>query len=172
MPTIHVSSLARLHDTVRQTGARHVITLINASTPVERPPSISAERHLYIGVSDIASPIDGHIMPGHTHVETLLDFVKAWDQLHPMVIHCWAGISRSTAAAYITHCALYPDQNEAVLARRLRKASPSATPNPALIAAADDLLKRRGRMIAAIQSIGRGADAFEGTPFHFPAHDD
>jgi predicted protein tyrosine phosphatase len=41
-----------------------------------------------------------------------------------------------------------------------------------LIAAADDLLKRRGRMIAAIQSIGRGADAFEGTPFHFPAHDD
>ena len=172
MPTIHVSSLARLHDTVRQTGARHMITLINAATPVERPPGISAERHLYIGVSDIASPLDGHIMPGHAHVETLLAFVHEWDQLHPMVIHCWAGISRSTAAAYITHCALYPDMDETALARRLRKASPSATPNPALIASADDILKRRGRMIHAIQSIGRGADAFEGTPFHFPAHDD
>mgnify|MGYP003350054400 CR=1 FL=1 len=103
MPTLHVSSLSRLHETVRQTGARRMITLINATTPVERPAHITAENHLYIGVSDIAAPLDGHIMPGHQHVKPLLDFVRSWDQLHPMVIHCWAGISRSTAAAYITH---------------------------------------------------------------------
>ena len=166
MPSLHVSSLARLHETVRLTGARHVVTLINAATPVERPLTISSENHLYIGVSDIAAPLDGHIMPGRAHVETLLAFVRAWDQLHPMVIHCWAGISRSTAAAYITRCALDPKADEGVLARRLRKLSPSATPNPALIAAADDLLNRRGRMISAIAAIGRGEDAFEGVPFH------
>ena len=171
MPSLHVSSLSRLHDTVRKTGARSLVTLINATTPVERPAAIRAENHLYIGVSDIAAPLDGHIMPGRSHVETLLDFVRAWDQLHPMVIHCWAGISRSTAAAYITRCALDPQADEVVLARRLRRLSPSATPNPALIAAADALLNRRGRMIAAIAAIGRGADAFEGTPFHFPAQD-
>jgi predicted protein tyrosine phosphatase len=34
-----------------------------------------------------------------------------------------------------------------------------------LIAVADALLERDGRMIEAIHSIGRGADAFEGTPF-------
>ncbi len=172
MPRLHVSSLSRLHDTVQRTGARHLVTLINAATPVERPATIDAARHLYIGVSDIAAPLDGHIMPGHAHVEALLAFVRDWDQVHPMVIHCWAGISRSTAAAYITQCALHPDLDEIGLARRLRQASPSATPNPALIAAADDLLKRRGRMINAIHSIGRGVEAFEGTPFHFPAQDD
>jgi len=57
------------------------------------------------------------------------------------------------------------------IARRLRHASASATPNPALVAAADQILKRQGRMVTAIQSIGRGADAFEGTPFHLPLSD-
>jgi predicted protein tyrosine phosphatase len=47
----------------------------------------------------------------------------------------------------------------------LRHAAPSATPNLKLVATADAILGRKGRMIAAIESIGRGADAFEGTPF-------
>ena len=82
-----------------------------------------------------------------------------------MVIHCWAGISRSTASAYIAASVLNPELDEVHLATRLRAASPSATPNPRLIALADTILDRKGRMMAAIADIGRGADAFEGTPF-------
>ena len=55
--------------------------------------------------------------------------------------------------------------DEAELAARLRKASPSATPNARLVAIADAMLGRDGRMREAIAGIGRGADAFEGTPF-------
>lgn len=33
------------------------------------------------------------------------------------------------------------------------------------MAIADRMLDRDGRMVAAIARIGRGADAFEGTPF-------
>jgi predicted protein tyrosine phosphatase len=165
MPSIHVSSLSRLYETVAATGASHVVTLINAKTPVERPPSIAAERHLFIGVSDILEPMDGHIIPGEEHVMRLNNFVDAWDRSHPLVIHCWAGISRSTAAAVITACRLRPHQDEHTIALRLRHAAPSATPNLKLVATADAILGRNGRMIAAIESIGRGADAFEGTPF-------
>ncbi len=82
-----------------------------------------------------------------------------------MVIHCWAGISRSTAAAFISVCALRPERNEATVAKALREASPSATPNARLVAVADAMLGRKGRMIEAIAAIGRGADAYEGTPF-------
>ena len=171
MPEIHVSSLARLHETVTRTRARHVVTLINAATVVDRPAGITPDRHLFIGVSDITTPLEGHIMPSEAHVQSLLDFVQQWDRMYPIVIHCWAGISRSTAAAFITACALFPHQEEMRIARRLRHASASATPNPALVAAADQILKRQGRMVTAIQSIGRGADAFEGTPFHFPLSD-
>lgn len=168
MPAIHVTPLSRLHETVERCGAQHVLTLINADTVVPRPAGIRPERHLFIGVSDIVDPLDGHILPADAHVEQLLAFGRAWDQATPLVIHCWAGISRSTAAAYITLCALRPQRDEVETARLLREAAPSATPNARLVGVADDILGRGGRMVDAIAGIGRGADAYEGTPFFLP----
>jgi predicted protein tyrosine phosphatase len=165
MPTLHVTPLSKLHETVAASGASHVVTLINMATPVTRPPSIAQDRHLFIGVSDIVVPQDGQIVPGADHVERLLAFGREWHREKPMVIHCWAGISRSTAAAFITICALKPQREEAHVARLLREASPSATPNARLVAIADDMLGRGGRMVDAIAAIGRGADAYEGAPF-------
>ena len=165
MPTLHVCSLARLHDTVAATGASHILTLINAATVVERPDSVPADRHLFIGVSDILEPLDGHIVPATEHVEQLIAFVRAWPREKPLVIHCYAGISRSTAAAFIAACVLWPEREEAEIARALRRSSPIATPNRRLVALADEHLGRAGRMVAAIEGIGRGADAFEGEPF-------
>ncbi|HEY8382918.1 MAG TPA: tyrosine phosphatase family protein [Microvirga sp.] len=165
MPTLHVCPLARLHDTVMEHRASHVVTLINVGSPVERPASIAPERHLFIGMSDIVEPLDGHVLPGREHVEQLLPFVRAWGREAPLVFHCWAGISRSTAAAYITACALAPERDESELAGMLRAASPSATPNLRLVAVADDILGRQGRMVEAIRAIGRGAEAFSGEPF-------
>jgi predicted protein tyrosine phosphatase len=165
MPFLKVTSLSRLHDTARLVDASHVVTLINASTAVERPRGIAPENHLFIGMSDITTEQEGHILPGHAHVERLMEFVRGWDRARPLLIHCWAGISRSTAAAYITACTLNPERDEDEIASALRAASPSATPNPRLVAVADNILGRQGRMEAAIAAIGRGADAFEGTPF-------
>jgi predicted protein tyrosine phosphatase len=165
MPYLKVSSLSKLSDTVEAVRASHVMTLINVGTAVARPDSIAPEKHLFIGMSDIVAAQDGHVLPGEEHVRRLLAFGREWDRANPMVIHCWAGISRSTAAAFITVCALSPARDEADIASRLRAASPSATPNAKLVAIADNILGRQGRMVSAIAAIGRGADAFEGTPF-------
>ncbi|MGO4704656.1 tyrosine phosphatase family protein [Microvirga sp. 2MCAF38] len=165
MSTLHVCPLSRLHETVLETRASHVVTLMNDGAVVERPISIQAERHLNIRISDIVEPLEGHILPGAEHIETLLSFVKAWDRESPLVFHCWAGISRSTAAAFITACALTPEHDEADIAAALRQASAIATPNRRLVSLADDVLSRQGRMVDAIERIGRGAEAFEGVPF-------
>ena len=165
MPTLHVCSLARLHETVIATGASHVVTLINRDTVVECPASVHPERHLFIGVSDIVEPLEGHILPAVEHVETLLSFVQAWEREKPLLFHCFAGISRSTAGAYIAACTLAPERPETEIARALRQASPTATPNARMVALADDLLGRGGRMVDAVRAIGRGATAFEGEPF-------
>jgi predicted protein tyrosine phosphatase len=165
MPTLHVSSLSKLHETVASVRASHLVTLINLNTVVERPPGIDESRHLFLGVSDIVAPMDGHIVPAEEHVARFLAFMRSWDRRAPVVIHCWAGISRSTAAAYIAACALGPARDEDEIAQALRAASPSATPNARLVAIADEVLGRNGRMIAAIERIGRGADAFECVPF-------
>lgn len=165
MPTLHVCPLSCLHRTVADTRASHMVTLMGVGASVERPATIAADRHLFIRISDIVEPMDGHVLPGEEHIGQLLAFVRTWDREAPLVFHCWAGISRSTAAAYISACALAPDRSEAAIALALRQASPSATPNARLVALADDVLGRRGRMVDAIRAIGRGAEAMEGTPF-------
>lgn len=168
MPTLHVSPLSRLNETVTSVRARSLVTLINVGTSVTRPVGITPERHLFLGMSDINQALEGHVLAGQEHMARLLTFVRDWDRAEPMVIHCWAGISRSTAAAYIAACALGPQRDEDEVADALRAAAPSATPNARLVALADAALGRRGRMTRAIERIGRGSDAFEGTPFAMP----
>ena len=107
----------------------------------------------------------GETLPDHSHLDGLLAFVSSWDRAEPMLIHCFAGVSRSTAAAFISACALSPQRDEFAIARALRAASPTATPNPRLVALADAKLGRRGRMNGAIAEIGRGEECFVGTPF-------
>jgi predicted protein tyrosine phosphatase len=167
VPTLHVTPLSKLQATVANSGASHLVTLMNVGA-VERPPSIAAGNHLVIGLSDISQPLDGHVLAAEEHVARLVAFLRAWDRRAPLVIHCWAGISRSTAGAYVAACALAPKRDEQQIADALRAAAPSATPNARLVALADAMLGREGRMIRAIARIGRGADAFEGTPFVMP----
>jgi predicted protein tyrosine phosphatase len=165
MPRLHVCSLALVGETVAQTGARSLLTLLSPGTAVERPMAIAPKQHLYLALSDIVEPMPGQVLADATHLEDLLGFVRGWDRAEPMVIHCFAGVSRSTAAAYIAACALRPGGDEFAIAKALRLASPTATPNPRLVALADDALGRRGRMREAIAAIGRGEACFEGTPF-------
>ncbi len=160
-----VCPLSQLEKTVSRVGARHLISLMSAGAAVDLPTQISPQNYLSLSFNDIAAPRAGLIAPQAEHMRALLAYVRRWGGSAPLVIHCWAGISRSTAAAYIAACALSERGREAELAHLLRASSPSATPNGRMIALADELLERDGEMIDAIKTIGRGADAFEGAPF-------
>ena len=162
---IHICSLSRLHHTVETAGARHLVTLLKDTDLVQRPECVIADNHLILGMDDIAVPIDGYVAPADEHVNRLIAFVRGWDRAAPLVVHCYAGISRSTAGAYVAACALNPRRDELQIAQALRLASPTATPNPRIVSLADRMLRRDGRMVAAIESIGQGATAYEGTPF-------
>ncbi len=82
-----------------------------------------------------------------------------------MVVHCYAGISRSTAAAYTAACVLNPERSELEIAQAIRGASRTAQPNAAIVSIADRLLKRDGRMVRAVEAIGPAQFAEEGVPF-------
>ncbi len=163
---IHVCSLARLEDTVATSMARRVVSLVNAGTPMRLPASIRHDDHLFLAMNDIIEATPGMTPPGEAHLATYLEWLESWDRAHPMVVHCYAGISRSTAAAFVGVCALAPRRDEEELALLLRRRAPSATPNRRIVEIADAMLGRNGRMTRAIAAIGRGEDAFEGTPFH------
>jgi len=162
---IHVCSLARLHATVEETGARRVITLMRDVEMVRRPPTIEHADHLLLRLDDISEPLDGYTVPGEEHVADLLAFVRAWDRAAPLVIHCYAGVSRSTAGAFVSACALNPRRPEVEIAKDIRRLSPTATPNIRIVTLADRILGRDGRMVTAIEGIGRGIECYEGNPF-------
>lgn len=169
--SIHVCSLSLLDATVKATGAARIVTLLNVGTPLVRPLGVAEDDHLYIGVNDITEIGDpglGHVLPGEDHLDVLLRFVRSWDRRAPLVIHCYAGVSRSTAAAYTAALALDPGLDEEAAAQLLRERSPTATPNARIIEIADRKLGRGGRMVEAIRRIGRGSDCAVGVPFHLP----
>lgn len=165
MPAIHVCAWRRLDETVASTGAAGVVTLIKNIGQVQRPPGIAPERHLRLDFADISEPREGEVMPGHEHVAALLAYFEAWDRQAPLVVHCYAGVSRSTAGAFIAACQLRPDRSEEAWAQDIRRLSPTATPNSRLVALADAALGRNGRMSRAVAGIGRGEDCFDGVPF-------
>jgi predicted protein tyrosine phosphatase len=151
--------------TVTETGASHIVTLLRLTDRAKRPVQIAAENHLILGMDDIAEAIDGQTLPADEHVVRLIEFANQWDRKSPIVVHCFAGISRSTAAAFVIACTLNPQRDEMQIARAIRDASPTAMPNTRIVAIADRLLKRDGRMVRAVEALGRGEEAMEGHPF-------
>ena len=164
--TLIVCGLAEVPAIIAARAPSHMITLLDAASMIETPAGLPPDHHLRLSVNDIAEPTEGLILPSADLVHRLLAFGRAWDARTPMIVHCWAGISRSTAGAYVAACRLMPGRDEAEIARELREKSPSATPNLRLVRLADAMMGRSGRMVAAIEAIGRGRDAFEGEPFH------
>jgi len=74
----------------------------------------------------------------------------------PLLIHCRAGIGRSTATAFIAACLFNPHTWEAGIADALQRASLLARLNERLIKLADAAVSRNGWMSQAIAESGRG----------------
>ena len=162
--------VAPLHEVRAVLAARrpsHLVTLGSPDGPVAEVRHAGPRLRLLF--HDIAAPRDGLTAATRGDVERLLAFAREWDGSQPLLIHCWAGVSRSPAAAYAVACSRATAGQEARLAAELRAAAPFATPNPLVVALADSLLGRDGAMVAAIAAIGRGAEVGLGTSFELQA---
>lgn len=167
---IHVCALRHVPEMATKTGALHLVSVIDAPLQPATPASISQERHLKLDMHDIIEARPDATPPSIEHVTQLIDFAHDWNRQGPLLIHCFAGLSRSTAAAYITLCTLNPATPEAVIARALRRSSDTAVPNRLFVTLADTALKREGRMVAALDKMGRNRAALECIPFKVSAH--
>jgi predicted protein tyrosine phosphatase len=162
---VAVCPLSKLNETLASSGAKRVISLLSSDTQIELPEGISKKDHLILRFNDIVEPKAGLVSPSEQHVLELVKFAQEWDWATPLLIHCWAGISRSPAAAAVVALALTPAREDQELAFTMRGLSGSITPNIMMINIADRLLNRGNRFTQAFRSIGRGEDAFEGNPF-------
>jgi predicted protein tyrosine phosphatase len=165
---IYVSPLSKLRDVTAEFQSFDMLTMLSPGSAAGALDGFFPERHLRLAFHDIVEARPDLVTPDRNIIEAIIDFGRSWNGKQPLLIHCWAGISRSSAAAYIVAC----DRStggERHLANELRRRAPFATPNRLMVALADDMLGRNGAMINAIEQIGRGSDAFEGTPYRLPA---
>ena len=113
-------------------------------------------QRLTLRFDDIIEPMVGMVLPEREHVVSLLRFgeglaADGGDPLSHLLIHCHAGISRSTASMATLIAEARPEADEDAIFAEIRKIRPQSWPNSRMIAFADDLLGRGGRLTAALQ---------------------
>ena len=172
MSLILVTPLSQVEATIKRHKPSHLMTLLSPGHMIETPGGIRVGNHLRLGLNDVIATDIADDPPNEKHVEQLVRFGRDWDAKAPLLIHCWAGVSRSMAAAYIVLCDRFGPFREKEIAKSLRARAPHAYPNPLLVELADKALGRNGRMSLAIESIGRGTIVAEGEIVELPLSDE
>jgi predicted protein tyrosine phosphatase len=165
-PHLYVCPLSGLSGVAAGLDRFDLLTLLSPGHEAADHRALNCDWHLELSFHDITEIRPGLVAPDRAIMQAILDFARAARE-RKLLIHCWAGISRSSAAAYVVACDSNPGFEQAI-AEELRRRAPSVTPNRLMVSLADDLLGRSGRMTEAIHSIGRGAEAFEGEPYQLP----
>ncbi|HEX3674100.1 MAG TPA: hypothetical protein VHU87_07475 [Rhizomicrobium sp.] len=165
---ILVTPLSGIHNAISGYRPSHMITLLSPDHMIETPAGIDPARHLRIGMNDVAEPVGSEMPPSAKHIDDLIAFGRGWDMKQPMLVHCWAGVSRSMAAAFILLNDRLGPWNERDIAQAMRRRAPHAYPNPLMVKLADKALSRDGRMIAAADAMRRGKIVDEGECVEFP----
>ncbi|HEY6983066.1 tyrosine phosphatase family protein [Reyranella sp.] len=130
-------------------GVSHVLSIIDTHEP--RPDALDNYfeiDHLLLRFDDVVAEYPGFEACTPEHIRKVLEFgerAHAARDSH-VLIHCHAGVSRSTAAAAILMAQHAPGEEEAAFLRllELRK---HGWPNTRMIEFADRLLKRDGAML-------------------------
>ena len=170
MPMILVTPLSAVEGAIRRYRPSHMVTLLSPEHMIETPHGLAPETHLRLAINDVADATFAESPPAEDHIESLIGFGRSWGAEAPMLVHCWAGVSRSTAAAYILLCDRLGAGCEADVANALRYRAPHAFPNSLMIRLADHALGREGRMVRAVETIGRGTIVAEGECVELPVH--
>jgi predicted protein tyrosine phosphatase len=135
-----------------------VLSILDPDCPdPEAFRAYDAHHRTILRFHDIVEPSPGMMLPQPEHVEAVLGFgeslgrdAAARDAEGHHLIHCHAGISRSTAAMAMLMAQVYPEQDEDRIFERLLAIRPQAWPNSRMIGFADHLLSRSGRLTAAL----------------------
>ena len=142
----------------REAGVSDVLSIID---PYEPEPAIFARFHAHrrqtLRFDDVMSRTPGVQAPEDHHVETLLEFGRAIEQAGDathLLIHCHAGVSRSTAAAALLMAQHNPGR-EADAFMALLELRAQAWPNTRMVAIADRLLGRKGALTGGLVAYRR-----------------
>jgi predicted protein tyrosine phosphatase len=149
--TLFVCGYPNLWDHISAVQPHHLISILGPHDTHAPWPVVTGIPHLRLEIDDVHRPCNGFCHATPAHVRQLVTFLHDW---HPergerLLIHCWAGSSRSTAAALVAMAVKQPGR-EVQAARMLRRAAPQARPNGLMVQVADEVMGLEGRLVAAV----------------------
>jgi len=130
MFALRIVAFADLEEGVPLFAPSHIISMMDTALTLP-----GEHAHLRVAVDDVTVPIEGYIHPVQAHLDQVLAFTADLTAMDRLLVHCFAGISRSTAAAIavlIQHGIDYAEAFKMVAAER-----PMLLPNRALIRLTD-----------------------------------
>lgn len=142
-------------------GITHVLSILDPDWP--EPEAFLAyrpHRRLQLRFHDIIDPAPGWVLPREQDIERLLafgrDLAGEVAESH-LLVHCHAGVSRSTAAATLVLAQMRPDRPAEEALREVVRLRPRAWPNLRILELGDELLGRGGEIVEAARAHYRNA---------------
>jgi predicted protein tyrosine phosphatase len=141
-------------------GVTHVLSILDPEWP--DPPAFETfapHRRLALRFHDIIEPTPGMYAPSREDVERLLVFGREIGEPagSHFLIHCHAGVSRSTAATALILAQAHPDRPASEALDAVVRMRPRAWPNLRMLEFGDALLGRDGEIVAAAGAMYRRA---------------
>jgi predicted protein tyrosine phosphatase len=141
-------------------GVSHVLSILDPGWPEPAPlNSFEVNRRLRLRFHDVIEAQPGWVAPERWDIELLLAFARdlvASKNTH-LLIHCHAGVSRSTAAATLVLAQTHPDRPADEALREVVRLRPRAWPNLRILELGDEILGRRGEIVEAARAHYRRA---------------
>ncbi len=139
-------------------GASHVLSILGPSDP--RPEAFGSygeHERLELRFDDIIEETPDQRAPERSDVVALLafgrDLLTEPRQAVHLLVHCHAGISRSTAAMAMILAQAMPEQPAAAILGRVHEIREKAWPNLRMIEFGDAVLGRGGALVAATSAL-------------------
>jgi predicted protein tyrosine phosphatase len=147
-------------DAFGSAAVTHVLSILDPEAPL--PAAITGyaalRQHWVLRFHDVSGPLPGARQPDRADVEQILavagELDRAPGETH-LLVHCHAGVSRSTAAAAILLARCNPGR-ETEAFEAVAQVRPGAWPNRRMVELADDLLGREGRLSAGLSALRAG----------------
>ena len=136
----------------------HVISILDPAEPepfafADYPP----HDRLTLRFDDVIESIPSYAPPMPEHIEQLLRFGReiGAEALQTLLIHCHAGVSRSTASATALLLQAFPERSADEVLDHIGQVRPQAWPNSRMIGFADEQLGLSGTLVAALNEFYR-----------------
>ena len=147
-------------------GVTHVLSILDPGWPEPEPlRDFELSRRLKLNFHDVIEAEPGWIAPERFDVELLLAFGRSLGEIADeagaepaathLLVHCHAGVSRSTAAAILLLAQHEPARPAQNVVGQVIRARPRAWPNLRMIEMGDELLGRDGEIVASVRALYR-----------------